>query len=143
MNEAYIDKIHHKIYDCFKTTVIRKMESSGNLDDFRDMVEAGEDNVFTEIREFLYEWCYDTYMECAIDVCYKNAHGIVETIKADKKMYQIGLDNIASEYDVPTDEKDLAFKLIDCLYIDVSPGYDGWADYAIYDVASKIYDMVS
>ena len=143
MNEAYIDKINRKLYECFETKVIRKMKSDGYINEFRNMIltEDGDD-VFMEIRDIIEEWYFDLYDECALDICNKNARGIIKAIQEDKTVYDnlIYTIKLNNGY-IPDDEGELAFNLLDYGFITLE-GYDGWMDYATYDVASKIYDMV-
>ena len=135
-------KIYDKIYECFEKNVLKTFETNGYLAELAEM-ELDNEDLFYEISDTIYTWHYDIYTECAEKVCYNNAAHIIRLFSEDKMVYDDIVESIIeNESDVPNDEKEFAYKLIDYGFIYTEGRHESWIDYAITDVAYKIIEMV-
>ena len=135
-------KIYDKIYECFEKNVLKTFETNGYLDELAEM-ELDNEDLFYEISDTIYTWHYDIYTECAEKVCYNNAAHIIRLFSEDKLVYDDIVEAIIeNESDVPNNEKEFAYKLVDYGFIFTEGRHESWIDYAITDVAYKIIEMV-
>ena len=135
-------KIYDKIYECFEKNILKTFETNGDLVEFAEM-ELDDEEVYDEIFDTIYEWHEDLYTKCVQNVCYKNAAYIIRLFSEDKMVYDNVVEAIVeNEYDVPNDEKELAYKLIDYGFIFTEGRHESWFDYAVIDVTNKIIKMV-
>ena len=131
-------KIYDKIYECFEKNILKTFETNGYLAELAEM-ELDEEDLYYEISDTIYAWHYDIYTECAENVCYKNAAHIIRLFLEDKLVYDDIVETIIeNEHNVPDNEKEFAYKLIDYGFILTS-----WFEPALADVAYKIIKMVA
>ena len=131
-------KIYDKIYECFEKNILKTFEANGYLAELAEM-ELDEEDLYYEISDTIYAWHYDIYTECAENVCYKNAAHIIRLFLEDKLVYDDIVETIIeNEHNVPDNEKEFAYKLIDYGFILTS-----WFETALADVAYKIIKMVA
>ena len=131
-------KIYDKIYECFEKNILKTFKANGYLAELAEMGLDDED-LYYEISDTIYAWHYDIYTECAENVCYKNAAHIIRLFLEDKLVYDDIVETIIEEeHNVPNNEKEFAYKLIDYGFILTS-----WFENALADVTYKIIKMVA
>lgn len=131
-------KIYDKIYECFEKNILKTFEANGYLAELAEM-ELDDEDLYYEISDTIYAWHYDIYTKCAENVCYKNAAHIIRLFLEDKLLYDDIVETIIKEeHNVPNNEKEFAYKLIDYGFILTS-----WFEEALADVAYKIIKMVA
>ena len=136
-NDVEFAKIYDKIYECFEKNVLKTFETNGYLAELAEM-ELDDEDLYCEISDTIYAWHQDIYDECARNVCYSNTAHIIRLFSEDKMVYDDIVETIIeNEYDVPNNEKEFAYKLIDYGFILTS-----WFENALADVAYKIIKMV-
>ena len=141
-NDVEFAKIYDKIYECFEKNILKTFETNGYLAELAEM-ELDDEDLYCEISDTIYAWHQDIYDECARNVCYSNAAHIIRLFSEDKMVYDDIVETIVeNEYDVPNNEKEFAYKLIDYGFIFTEGRHESWFEYAITDVAYKIIEMV-